>query len=559
MNFSIFLKEVVMPSVTVNNETKNYKKGTEYSVIANDFKDMYADDIILARVNGKLRELNKKLNGACTISFVTVRDDAGRKTYERSAVFILLKAFKDTAPEECIHLDYSIGGGIYGEIKGKTDVSDKLLGEVKKRMREIVDEKIPIKKTSMNTAEAVEYFAGIGMHDKEQLLSYRRASRVNIYSLGDYSDYFYGYMAPDAGYIKYFDLVKYHDSFLLELPSASSSGTVNHVSDMPKLYTVLKEAYSFSDTLEVPNVGALNKMICDGNAKDLIMMNEAFQEKEIGKIAEMALKNSEGRIVLIAGPSSSGKTTFCHRLAIQFRALGYTPHPVSVDNYFRNRSEYPVDEFGNIDKESIECVDTEKLNEDIGKLLKGEKVEMPAFNFQTGEREYHGDFLQFGEKDILLMEGIHCLNDDLTYSLPHDQKFRIYISALTQLNIDDHNRIPTTDGRLIRRMVRDARTRGTAARETLATWDSVRRGEEQNIFPFQEDADVMFNSALVYEFAVLKLYAEPMLFAIPHDCEEYEEAKRLLKFFDYFIGLDSEYVPRTSLLREFIGGSWINV
>ncbi len=548
-----------MPTVKVGNETKKYKNGTPYSVIADDFKDMYRDDIVLARVNGDLRELNKKLYGDSEISFVTVSDPAGKKTYERSAIFVLLKAFSDIVPEDKVHIDYAIGDGIYGEVNGKTGLSDKLIRKVKDRMRDIVDQKIPVKKTSLNTSEAVRFFAERGMHDKEQLLSYRRASRVNIYSIEDFSDYFYGYMVPDTGYIKYFDLVRYHDGFLLELPSASDTKKTEHVEDMPKLYTVLKDAYRFSDSLEVPNVGALNKMICDGQAKDLIMMNEALQEKEIGKIAEKAVEGGEGRIVLIAGPSSSGKTTFCHRLAIQFRSLGYTPHPVSVDNYFKNRSEYPVDEFGNIDKEAIECVDIDKLNEDISKLLKGEKIEMPSFNFETGEREYHGDSLQFGKKDILLLEGIHCLNDELTCSIPHDQKFKIYISALTQLNIDDHNRIPTTDGRLIRRMVRDARTRGTSAAETLSTWDSVRRGEERNIFPFQEDADVMFNSALVYELAVLKLYAEPMLFSIPHDSGEYEEAKRLLKFFDYFIGLDSEYVPRTSLLREFIGGSWINI
>ncbi|MBR0306185.1 MAG: nucleoside kinase, partial [Lachnospiraceae bacterium] len=326
-----------------------------------------------------------------------------------------------------------------------------------------------------------------------------------------------------------------------------------------KLFHVLRDSYRWSDKLEVPNVAALNKLICDGKGAELIMMQEALQEKNIGNIAETAAKDPDKRIVMIAGPSSSGKTTFSHRLATHFQALGYNPHPIAVDNYFRNREDYPKDEFGNVDLEALGCVDIETFNEHMNALLAGEKVEIPRFNFHTGKREYKGNYLQMGKKDVLIIEGIHCLNDELSYSLPKESKFKIYISALTQLNVDEHNRIPTTDGRLIRRMVRDARTRGTNAFETIQMWQSVRRGEDRNIFPYQESADVMFNSALVYELAVLKMYAEPLLFGIPRDTVEYDEAKRLLKFLDYFLGMDSETIPKNSILREFIGGSCLKV
>ena len=388
---------------------------------------------------------------------------------------------------------------------------------------------------------------------------FRRASRVNIYSIEKFEDYYYGYMVQNTGYIKYFDLVPYQNGFLLLLPRENNPKEVKQEPLREKLFHVLRDSYRWSDSLEVPNVAALNRMICDGKAADLIMMQEALQEKNIGNIAEMAAKDPDKKIVMIAGPSSSGKTTFSHRLATHFRALGYNPHPIAVDNYFRNREDYPRDEFGNLDMEALGCVDIETFNEHMNALLEGKKIELPKFNFHTGKREYKGNMLQMGKKDILIIEGIHCLNDELSFSLPKESKFKIYISALTQLNVDEHNRIPTTDGRLIRRMVRDARTRGTSAYETIERWQSVRRGEDKNIFPFQESADVMFNSALVYELAVLKLYAEPLLFGIPRDTVEYDEAKRLLKFLDYFLSIDSEMIPRTSIIREFIGGSILKV
>lgn len=551
-----------MLAVNVNGEVRTYPEGTTFLEIAEDFKNQYKEEILLARVNGKLKELHKKLKKDAEVEFVTYDDPVGRKCYERSAIFVMMKAFYEVIPRkkiEKVQMDFALGNGLYGELVGDAELTEELLLKVKEEMHALVKRDIPFMKRTIKTADAIEKFGKHGMHDKEQLFMFRRASNVNIYSIEKFEDYFYGYMVPSTGYVKYFDLIPYHKGFLLVLPWAESPKEVKPGPFREKLFHVLRDSYRWSDSLEVPNVGALNRLICDGKIGELIMMQEALQEKNIGNIAEMAAKDPDKRIVMIAGPSSSGKTTFSHRLAIQFHALGYNPHPIAVDNYFKNREDYPRDEFGNLDMEALGCVDIETFNEHVNALLAGEKVEIPSFNFYTGKREYKGNSLKLGKKDVLIIEGIHCLNDELSYSIPKESKFKIYISALTQLNIDEHNRIPTTDGRLIRRMVRDARTRGTSALETIQRWESVRRGENRNIFPYQESADVMFNSALVYELAVLKLYAEPLLFGIPRDSVEYEEAKRLLKFLDYFLAIDSEQIPKNSIIREFIGGSLLKV
>ena len=552
----------MMIKVHACGKTREYPEGTPLFTVAEEFQPEFQEDILLARVNGKLKELHKTLTKESQIEFLTFQDPVGKKTYERSAVFVLLKAFYDVIPREKnkkVQMDFALGNGIYGELEGDVALTEELLDRVKEEMHVLVERKLPIVKRSVNTDEAVELFGRHGMHDKEQLFMYRRASRVNIYSIEKFEDYFYGYMVQNTGYVKYFDLIPYHSGFLLLLPETKAPRKVEKSGNHEKLFQVLRDSYRWSDCLEVPNVGTLNRLISEGKAADLILMQEALQEKTIGNIAEQAAKAGDKRLVMIAGPSSSGKTTFSHRLATQFRALGYTPHPIAVDNYFKNREDYPRDENGKLDMEALECVDIEKFNEDMNSLLDGKRVEIPRFNFVTGTREYNGDFLKLGKNDVLIIEGIHCLNDKLSYSLPAESRFKIYISALTQLNVDEHNRIPTADGRIIRRMVRDARTRGTSALETIRRWSSVRRGEDKNIFPFQEQADVMFNSALVYELAVLKLYAEPLLFSIPRDVPEYDEAKRLLKFLDYFLGIDSEIIPKNSIIREFIGGSCLKV
>ena len=346
---------------------------------------------------------------------------------------------------------------------------------------------------------------------------------------------------------------------MLLLPTKEQPQQVPELKNSKKLFDTLKESSVWGEKMGISTIADLNSQICKGRASELILIQEALQEKKIGQIAEMIAAQPEKKFVMIAGPSSSGKTTFSHRLSIQLRALGLKPHAIGVDDYFVNRVDSPRDEKGNYNYEALECIDLKQFNQDMTDLLAGKTVELPRYNFITGLREYKGDYLTLGKDDILVIEGIHCLNEKLSYALSSEYKFKIYISALTQLNIDEHNRIPTTDGRLIRRMVRDARTRGTSAKDTIKMWPSVRRGEEQNIFPFQEDADVMFNSASVYELAVLKQYAEPLLFQIPEDCEEYLEAKRLLKFFDYVLGVSSEEIPHNSIVREFIGGSCFRV
>lgn len=551
-----------MAAVMIGGERYEYPEGTPYRVIAEELQEKEKEDILLVRADGKLRELHKELSGDCSLSFITAEDKEGWQTYQRSAVFLMLKAFYETAGKENVKkvtVCFSVGQGLYIEPEGEFELNEELLKAVKDKMEELRKERLPIIKKSLNTQEAVEHFHCHGMYDKEKLFRFRRASRVNVYSIDKFEDYFYGYMVPDTGYIKYFDLTLYEQGFVLLLPKRSAPRTIEPLAPRKKLFAVQRQSERWGEKLGIFDVGSLNEAITQGRMNEMILMQEALQEKQIGDIAEQIAARPDRKLVMIAGPSSSGKTTFSHRLSIQLRGLGLNPHPISVDNYFVNRVNSPRDENGNYDYEALECIDMEQFNADMTDLLAGKTVELPQYNFVTGEREYKGDFMALRKGDILVIEGIHCLNDRLSYALPRESKFRIYISALTQLNIDEHNRIPTTDGRLLRRMIRDARTRGSSAQDTIRMWDSVRRGEERNIFPFQESADVMFNSALLYELAVLKQYAEPLLFGIPQDAPEYAEAKRLLKFLDYFLGVGSENIPHNSMIREFIGGSCFKV
>ena len=551
-----------MAFVTIDGEKREYGTDVRFLDIAREYQERYEDDILLVSVDGKLKELHKTVKEDCELKFITAREKPGMQTYQRSAVFLMLKAFYDVVGREKIEkltVDFTVSNGFFVDARGDFLLSEELLCAVKARMRELADEAIPIMKRSINTDDAVELFHQYRMYDKERLFQYRRASRVNIYSIGNFEDYYYGYMVQNTGYIKYFDLKLYEDGFVLVLPRRSDPKKLEEFKPLPKLYRALRDTSVWGEQLGVSNVGNLNDLIARGEMNKLILMQEALQEKQIGDIAEQIAASAGKKFIMIAGPSSSGKTTFSHRLSIQLTAAGLKPHPIAVDDYFVNRADSPRDEYGNYDYEALECIDVEQFNRDMTALLAGERVELPRYNFITGEREYRGDFLKLGEEDILVIEGIHCLNDKLSYSLPGESKFKIYISALTQLNVDEHNRIPTTDGRLLRRIIRDARTRGNSARETIGRWESVRRGEDKNIFPFQEEADVMFNSALVYELAVLKQYAEPLLFGIPKDVPEYAEAKRLLKFLDYFLGVSSENIPHNSMIREFVGGSCFKV
>ena len=548
--------------VTILGETKEYPEGTPYGEIVDAYADRFSWDVVLVMVNGRLRELHKRLKEDCSITCITTAEPIGHDTYRRSMTLLLLKAVYHVAGHDRVKkvvLHFSVGAGFYFTIDGEVPVTEAFLNYVKSYMKELVSRKIPIMKRSVSTQEAVKIFAGHGMKDKEKLFRYRRVSRMNLYSLEDFEDYFYGFMVWHTGYLKYFDLCPYREGFVLQMPLRKDPERVPEFWDYPGVFTVQRESERWGQMLGVDSVGELDEMICRGNFQQLMLVAEALQEGKISSIAEQIAADKGKKFVMIAGPSSSGKTTFSHRLSVQLKAHGMKPHPIAVDNYFVNREATPLDKDGKPNYECLEAIDIRQFNQDMCDLLEGRRVEMPRFNFKTGKREYRGDYLQLGSEDILVIEGIHGLNDKLSYALPRESKFKIYISALTQLNVDEHNRIPTTDGRLLRRMVRDNRTRGTSAQQTIAMWPSVRRGEEENIFPYQEQADVMFNSALIYELAVLKQYAEPILFQIPEDAPEYPEAKRLLKFLDYFLGVPSDDIPKNSILREFVGGGCFDV
>ncbi len=548
--------------VEIDGQEYVYPRETTLLQISKDFQKDYKDQIILAFVNNRLRELFKSVKQDCVIRFVTTGEDTGGKTYMRGLILVMLKAFYAEFGSENVHkviVEYSVGNGLFCGYEGKTALTVGKLDAVKQRMKELISRDIPFMKRSIGTDDAIELFRQYRMYDKERLFRYRRVSKANIYSLDGFEDYYYGYMPPNTGFVKYFDLIPYDDGFMLILPSRKSPTIVDPFIPQKKLYETLKVSNHWARMLDIPNVGALNDIIAQGKMNDLILVQEALQEKKISDIAATIKNAGNKKFIMIAGPSSSGKTTFSHRLSIQLKAHGLKPHPIAVDNYFVDREKTPRDEKGEYNFETLDAIDIEQFNKDMMDLLNGKTVDIPNFNFLSGRREYKGDYLTLGVDDILVIEGIHGLNDALSYSLPRESKFKIYISALTQLNIDEHNRIPTTDGRLIRRMVRDARTRGASAQKTISMWPSVRRGEDENIFPFQEDADVMFNSALIYELAVLKQYAEPILFGIDRNSDEYIEAKRLLKFLDYFISTPSEAVPQNSILKEFVGGSCFKV
>ena len=551
-----------MYQVKIHDEIRQYEAGTTYLEIAKEYQKEYSHDIVLVTVDGKLQELHKKVNRDCTLNFETTACDSGHKTYKRSMSLLLVKAIYDVAEHENVdkvRIHYSVSKGYYCTIEGNVVLDQQFLDQVEARMHQMVEADLPINKKSVNTDDAIATFARYGMHDKEKLFAYRRVSKVNIYSINEFEDYYYGYMVPSTGYLKYFKLYLYDDGFVLQMPEQKEPEIVPPFEPQNKLFHVLKESTSWGDMQGIETVGALNDRITKGDVRETVLVQEALQEKKIAEIAATIAARPELKFILIAGPSSSGKTTFSHRLSVQLRACGLVPHPIAVDNYFVEREENPVDENGDFDFECLEAVDVELFNRQLGELLAGKEVVLPRFNFVTGHKEYGPDVKKLGKNDVLVIEGIHCLNPKLTQSLPDENKFKIYISALTQLNIDEHNRIPTTDGRLIRRIVRDARTRGASVARTINMWTSVRKGEEKNIFPYQEEADVMFNSALIYELAVLKPYVEALLFGVDRKAPEYVEAKRLLKFLDYFVGIGSENVPTNSLLREFIGGGCFQI
>ena len=550
-----------MIKATVNQSIYEVKEGTTLSDLAKQVQKPQEPIILLAYMDGKLKELFTPMTKDCHVRFVTLKEQAGYMAYKRTATLMFLKACEDllgTGATTKIALDYSIGNSIFCDFLEDRVIDEAFARSIQKRMEELAKANLPITKRSLDTDQAAKYFDRIGFKGKKELFQFRRESKTNIYSLDGYDNYFYGYMAPSTGYISAFLVSAYQHGVVLQIPKRKQTEEIVPFTPQPKLFHVMQRSREWAKTMGVDTVGALNNEITHGNINHLILLQEGLQEKLLADIADEIVSKNK-RIILIAGPSSSGKTTFSHRLSIQLQIAGLTPHPVSMDDYFLDRELSPRDENGNYNFETIASLDVDLLTKHINQLLDGEEIDVPSYNFITGKREYHGHKLKIGEKDVLVMEGIHGLNGTLTNEIPEDAKYRIYVSALNQINLDEHNRIPSSDGRLLRRIVRDAMTRGNDARETISRWDSVRKGEEDNIFPYQEEADVMFNSAQIYEIAVLKQYAEPLLFAVPRDCPEYQEAKRLLKFLEYFLNIPSEAIPKTSLLREFIGGSCFEV
>lgn len=551
-----------MARITIDGATMDYLDGTTFEEIAGGYQKDYKYPIVLVKENGRVRELTKRVTKDAVVEFITLDMSMGHKAYERSATMLFVKALSDVVGDKVkarAKVEFKVHHGIYISNKSDYSVTGEFVAKVKAKMEEIVEANLPIFKKPYSLEETRAIFAKQGMTDKVNLFKYRHSSTVNLYCLDGYYDYFYGFMLPSTGYIKYFDLLQYKDGFMLVLPHARSPITNSEFVPKEKLFNGFETGTEWSDQMHISTVGDLNNEICAGNLEHLILVQEALQERKIAEIATEIAHRGGVKFVMIAGPSSSGKTSFSHRLSIQLRTLGLNPHPIACDDYFVDRDKTPRLPNGDFDFECIEAIDTEQFNKDMCDLLAGKEVKMPTFNFKTGMREYRGNTMKLDPDDILVIEGIHGLNDKMSYALPNDSKYKIFISALTTLNIDEHNRIPTTDGRLIRRMVRDFRTRGASGQRTIQMWPNVRKGEEENIFPYQESADVLFNSALIFELAALKQYAEPILYGIDESQPEYYEAQRLLNFLRYFLSIPSDSLPHNSIAREFVGGSCFNV
>ncbi len=515
--------------------------------------------VVAVKINNRTKDLSTELYGDCTLEFVDMSTEEGIKIYRTGMIFVLARAATEVLPGCSLTVMHSLGNAIYGEIKHKHFLKDIDISKIEERMREIIEADEPIQRSTLPRPVAINLFRE-GVHIKKKgLLEYFKSDTLDVVTCGTYTDYVLGPMVPSTGYLKNFRLRYYLPGFILEMPRRENPLVLPEYIEQYKLANVLYETEKWAKVLNVHDVVALNNVVTSSNRSDLVRLirvAEGFQEKKIVQIADQIASNIDRiRMVLIAGPSSSGKTTFTQRLAIQLRVNGITPVAISLDDYFVDRERTPRDENGEYDFESLDAIDRPLFNDHLIKLIQGEEVELPKYNFKTGRREYTGEKLKLGQRDLIVMEGIHGLNDKLTISVPKSRKFKIYVSALTHLSMDNLHRIHTTDLRLLRRIVRDNNYRGKSALETLRQWPSVRRGEERNIFPFQESADVMFNSALVYELPVLKRYVEPLLQGISPDNPEYSEAKRLRNMISFFVPMESVDVSFNSIIREFIGNS----
>ena len=537
-------------------DLKNNTDGIRLSDIAKDFENNYSGYISLAVVNNDVQELNTYIKEDSDIKFLDTKNPDGLRVYTRTLNLVFIMACKCLFKDSRVVIEHSLSNGVYCEIYLGRDITEEDISKIKDKMDKIIAKDYDINKNIYTKKEAIEIFKSIGLDEKAELIKYKENDIVKIYKCNNYIDHFYGYLMPSTGYIKSYDSFKYRNGVILMAASEHDKHLPKKFVPQPKLANIYKEAEEWSNLMGVDKVLSLNKIIEEKKYGEIIRIVEALHEKKIGQIADI-IKQENKRIILIAAPSSSGKTSFATRLCIHLKVNNLNPVSISLDNYFVDRDKTPLDEFGKLDYESINAINLERFNKDLKDLLEGKKVQLPRYNFITGKSEA-GEILQIEKNQPIILEGIHGLNPVLTASIPDDEKFKIYLSALTQLNLDDHNRIPTTDLRLIRRIVRDNQFRGHTAEMTIMGWPSVRRGEEKNIFPYQEEADVMFNTACVYELALLKTYAKPLLEHIGEDSEAYIEAKRLLKFLQYFVELDDlSDIPPTAIIREFIGGSKI--
>ena len=541
------------------NKSKCFPIGSSLLDIYSGFELNMPFGPVSAKVNHKVEGLTFQLYNNKDVEFLDIQSSSGMRTYVRSLIFILSKAAEDLYPNGSIVLEHQVSNGYYCQLKLDRTIGLDDVIRIKQRMKEIIAEDLPFKRFEKHTHEVVELFRNKGMTDKVRLLETSGNLYSYYYTLGETIDYYYGSLLPSTGYIHLFDIVKYYDGLLLQVPCRSNPQKLEEVLKQEKMLEVLKEHRRWNQILGIGTVGDFNTACNQGYATELINVSEALQEKRISQIADEIFnrgqKGTPVKLILISGPSSSGKTTFSKRLSVQLMANGLKPYPISLDDYFVNREETPKDETGNYDYESLYALDLDFFNTQIQALLAGKEVELPRFNFTTGKREMSGNHLKIDEHMILILEGIHALNPQLVPHIPTEHQFKIYVSALTTILLDNHNYIPTADNRLLRRIIRDYKYRGYSAEETINRWPSVRAGEEKWIFPFQENADVMFNSALLFELAIIKDYAEPILRKVPNNRPEYSEAYRLRKFLDYFVPLQDKELPPTSLLREFLGGS----
>ncbi len=534
----------------VLNTEKNIKV---YDLFKNEIEKSN-NEIIACKFNNEVKGLNFKIPSSGTIELIDITDKDGMRVYQRGLIYVVAKAFQDIYPNALLTINYQLYHSMLCEVDN-LKVTNDMIDKVNKRVKEIIKNNLPIERKIMSKSDAKNFYEKENTLKGRLQLDIKEKKEVTLYYCENYYNYFYGVMPISTGCIKKYELLKYHDGFLIRYPSRKNPYKLKDFIECPKLLETLDEYEDVHKTLNVNTLYKLNQIIKSGKIRDYILLDEALHEKKIAKIADTISNNKKKKVVLIAGPSSSGKTTFAKRLELELRLNGLKTKTISVDNYFVERKDTPRDKNGEYDFESIEAIDTKLLNDDLLKLLKGEEIKMPTFNFHEGTKEYKGNTMKLEEDEILIMEGIHCLNDKLTFLIPKEQKFKIYISALTVLNIDYYNRISTTDTRLIRRIVRDNQFRGYNALHTLEMWPSVNRGETKNIFAYQEEADIMFNSSLIYELSVLKDYAMPLLEEIGPEVSEFSEAKRIHSMLSYFKSIPSDLVPMNSLLREFIGGS----